>query len=72
MARAPRVTRRAVQGRTEDNCKAMIRPAETPVTRVKTPPICAVIPVIESTNPNVQGFDGAALSFVQYLHELAR
>ena len=28
--------------------------------------------VIESTNTNVQGFDGAVLSFVQYLHELAR
>jgi len=28
--------------------------------------------VIESTNPNVQGFDGAALSFVQYLYELAK
>ena len=28
--------------------------------------------VIESTNPNIQGFDGAALSFVEYLHELAR
>jgi acetylornithine deacetylase/succinyl-diaminopimelate desuccinylase-like protein len=28
--------------------------------------------VIESTNPNMQGFDGAALSFVQYLFELAR
>ena len=28
--------------------------------------------VIESTNPKVQGFDGAALSFVQYFHELAK
>lgn len=28
--------------------------------------------VIESTNPNVQGFDGAVLSFVQYLYELAK
>ncbi len=28
--------------------------------------------VIESTNPSVQGFDGAALSFVQYLYELAK
>jgi acetylornithine deacetylase/succinyl-diaminopimelate desuccinylase-like protein len=28
--------------------------------------------VIESSNPNVQGFDGAALSFVQYLYELAK
>ena len=28
--------------------------------------------VIESTNPNVQGFDGAALSFVEYLYELAK
>jgi acetylornithine deacetylase/succinyl-diaminopimelate desuccinylase-like protein len=28
--------------------------------------------VIESTNPKLQGFDGAALSFVQYLYELAR
>jgi acetylornithine deacetylase/succinyl-diaminopimelate desuccinylase-like protein len=27
--------------------------------------------VIESANPKVQGFDGAALSFVEYLHELA-
>jgi acetylornithine deacetylase/succinyl-diaminopimelate desuccinylase-like protein len=27
--------------------------------------------VIESSNPNVQGFDGAAMSFVQYLYELA-
>jgi acetylornithine deacetylase/succinyl-diaminopimelate desuccinylase-like protein len=28
--------------------------------------------VIESVNPNVQGFDGAAMSFVEYLYELAR
>jgi acetylornithine deacetylase/succinyl-diaminopimelate desuccinylase-like protein len=28
--------------------------------------------VIESSNPNVQGFDGAAMSFVQYLDELAK
>jgi acetylornithine deacetylase/succinyl-diaminopimelate desuccinylase-like protein len=28
--------------------------------------------LIESTNPNMQGFDGAALSFVQYLYELAK
>ncbi len=28
--------------------------------------------VIESSNPNVQGFDGAVLSFVQYLFELAK
>src|SRR5207244_3921927 len=28
--------------------------------------------VIESENPNVQGFDGAAMSFVEYLYELAR
>jgi acetylornithine deacetylase/succinyl-diaminopimelate desuccinylase-like protein len=28
--------------------------------------------VIESTNPNMQGFDGAVLSFVQYLYELAK
>ena len=27
--------------------------------------------LIESTNPKVQGFDGAAFSFVEYLHELA-
>ncbi len=27
--------------------------------------------VIESTNPKVQGFDGAVMSFVEYLHELA-
>ena len=28
--------------------------------------------VIESSNPNVQGFDGAVMSFVDYLYELAR
>ncbi|HTO91332.1 MAG TPA: M20/M25/M40 family metallo-hydrolase [Candidatus Sulfotelmatobacter sp.] len=28
--------------------------------------------VIESSNPKVQGFDGAVLSFVQYLYELAK
>ena len=28
--------------------------------------------VIEASNPAVQGFDGAVLSFVQYLHELAK
>ncbi|HWZ42624.1 MAG TPA: M20/M25/M40 family metallo-hydrolase [Candidatus Saccharimonadales bacterium] len=28
--------------------------------------------VIESTNPNVQGMDGAARSYVEYLYELAR
>jgi acetylornithine deacetylase/succinyl-diaminopimelate desuccinylase-like protein len=28
--------------------------------------------VIESANPSVQGFDGAVLSFVQYLYELAK
>src|SRR6266545_2817957 len=28
--------------------------------------------VIESTNPSVQGFDGAVMSFVQYLYELAK
>ena len=28
--------------------------------------------VIESTNPNMQGFDGAVLSFAQYLYELAK
>ncbi|HEX5010199.1 MAG TPA: M20/M25/M40 family metallo-hydrolase [Planctomycetota bacterium] len=28
--------------------------------------------VIESSNPNVQGFDGAVLSFVEYLYELAK
>ncbi len=28
--------------------------------------------VIESANPNVQGFDGAVMSFVEYLYELGR
>ena len=28
--------------------------------------------VIESTNPNIQGFDGAVMSFVEYLYELAK
>jgi acetylornithine deacetylase/succinyl-diaminopimelate desuccinylase-like protein len=28
--------------------------------------------VIESTNPKVQGFDGAAMSFVEYLYELGK
>ena len=28
--------------------------------------------VIESTNPKLQGFDGAVMSFVEYLYELAR
>ncbi|HEY4282567.1 MAG TPA: M20/M25/M40 family metallo-hydrolase [Chthoniobacterales bacterium] len=28
--------------------------------------------VIESTNPKIQGFDGATMSFVQYLYELAK
>jgi len=28
--------------------------------------------VIESANPNVQGYDGAALSFVEYLYQLAK
>ena len=28
--------------------------------------------MIESTNPKVQGYDGAAMSFVEYLEELAR
>ena len=28
--------------------------------------------VIESTNPKVQGFDGAVRSFVEYLDELSR
>jgi hypothetical protein len=27
--------------------------------------------VIESTNPKVAGWDGAVMSFVEYLHELA-
>ena len=28
--------------------------------------------VIESSSPNIQGFDGAAMSFVEYLYELAK
>jgi hypothetical protein len=28
--------------------------------------------VIESTNPNIQGIDGAAMSFVEYLYELGK
>jgi acetylornithine deacetylase/succinyl-diaminopimelate desuccinylase-like protein len=28
--------------------------------------------VIESTNPHVQGYDGAVMSFVEYLYELAK
>jgi acetylornithine deacetylase/succinyl-diaminopimelate desuccinylase-like protein len=28
--------------------------------------------VIESTNPKVEGFDGAAMSFVKYFYELAK
>jgi acetylornithine deacetylase/succinyl-diaminopimelate desuccinylase-like protein len=28
--------------------------------------------VIESTNPNIQGFDGAAMSFVEYFYELGK
>jgi hypothetical protein len=28
--------------------------------------------VIESTSPKVQGFDGAAMSFVEYLYELGK
>ncbi len=28
--------------------------------------------LIESTNPKVEGFDGAVMSFVEYLHELAK
>jgi acetylornithine deacetylase/succinyl-diaminopimelate desuccinylase-like protein len=28
--------------------------------------------VIDSTNPNVQGFDGAVMSFVEYLYELGK
>ena len=28
--------------------------------------------VIESTTPSVQGFDGAVMSFVEYLYELGR
>jgi hypothetical protein len=28
--------------------------------------------VIESTNPKIQGFDGAVMSFVEYLYELGK
>ena len=28
--------------------------------------------VIESTNPKIQGYDGAAMSFVEYLYELGK
>jgi hypothetical protein len=28
--------------------------------------------VIESSNPKVQGLDGAVFSYVEYLHEVAR
>jgi len=28
--------------------------------------------VTGASNPNVQGFDGAVLSFVQYLYEVAK
>jgi hypothetical protein len=28
--------------------------------------------IIESANPEIQGFDGATMSFVEYLYELAR
>jgi acetylornithine deacetylase/succinyl-diaminopimelate desuccinylase-like protein len=28
--------------------------------------------LIESTNPSVRGYDGAVMSFVEYLYELAR
>jgi hypothetical protein len=28
--------------------------------------------MIESTNPKIQGFDGAVMSFVEYLYELAK
>ena len=28
--------------------------------------------VIEATNPKVQGFDGAVMSYVEYLYELGR
>ena len=28
--------------------------------------------VIDSTNPKVQGFDGAVMSYVEYLYELAK
>jgi hypothetical protein len=28
--------------------------------------------VIESSNPKIRGFDGAALSYAEYLYELAK
>ena len=28
--------------------------------------------IIESTNPKIQNFDGATMSFVEYLYELAK
>jgi hypothetical protein len=28
--------------------------------------------IIESANPKIQGFDGAVMSFVEYLYELAK
>jgi hypothetical protein len=28
--------------------------------------------IIESANPKIQGFDGAAMSFVEYLYELGK
>jgi hypothetical protein len=28
--------------------------------------------IIESPNPKIQGFDGATMSFVEYLYELAK
>ena len=28
--------------------------------------------IIESTYPKIQGFDGAVMSFVEYLYELAK
>ncbi len=28
--------------------------------------------IIESTNPKIQGFDGAVMSFIEYLYELAK
>ena len=28
--------------------------------------------LIESANPKIQGFDGAVMSFVEYLYELAK
>ena len=28
--------------------------------------------IIESTNPKIQSFDGAVMSFVEYLYELAK